>query len=177
MVEYPSVIAEESGALRLFYAGNTYGYTGIGTATSTALRATREKQAAHIVGGGRQWHLLPGEVSWIAQAEAKGRVQDETGAADIPWQGPDANGTVWNERTLSDGFELRVMFEHQADDLLVTMTFMNRADHAFCNIVAPLTVQPLEQKPGERELQFNWSEQLGDIAPGETKKFRAMLSF
>jgi hypothetical protein len=33
MVEYPSII-EEAGGRRLFYCGNGYGKTGIGTATT-----------------------------------------------------------------------------------------------------------------------------------------------
>jgi hypothetical protein len=36
MTEYPNVI-EEDGRLRLFYCGNGYGRTGIGTATAEPL--------------------------------------------------------------------------------------------------------------------------------------------
>ena len=46
MVEYPSVIAE-GDALRLFYCGNGYGQTGIGTALSAPANTTPHRRKTH----------------------------------------------------------------------------------------------------------------------------------
>lgn len=160
MVEYPSVVREEDGSLRLFYCGNGYGRTGIGTATSIPLRATRETDAVHVAAAG-------GEGGWLLHPPAAVSWDDGQAAVvkPLPWLGPDANGTLWFEQTLAPGFDLRVMIKHAAGGLNVEFVFMNMTDETVANVSAPLAVETVQ---GSAKLQLDWQERVGDIGPGAT---------
>lgn len=95
MVEYPSVI-REGDHWRLFYCGNGYGASGIGTAVSSPLRAVPAGLggAVTVVGEGLStpWQgRLPGEI--VAN---EGRMT-APGARSGRWHGPDADGMLWHE--------------------------------------------------------------------------------
>ncbi|TNJ56496.1 hypothetical protein FE784_38915 [Paenibacillus hemerocallicola] len=163
MVEYPSVSKEEDGSLRLFYCGNGYGKTGIGTAVSTPLRATREDGAAHIAeaGGERAWLLAP--PSAIVWDGGQAAVTEQ-----LPWQGPDARGTIWFEQTLLPGLDLRAIVRHDANGLEVSLTFMNHTGQTFANVVAPLTAKALQDNAAGGDLLLDWQEKIGEVGPGST---------
>lgn len=120
MVEYPSVI-EEYGHLRLFYVGNNYGLTGIGTAVSTRFRATADDDGAHIAANDSCAACslrLPEYVAWEGSVK---RLQTP-----LAWQGPDANGMIWYEWTPAPGLQLRAIVTHGEHSLGLQMTVMNQ---------------------------------------------------
>ena len=95
MVEYPSVVREGS-RLRLFYCGNGYGRTGIGTATSAPLRVE-----------GRTGPCLTRVVAAEVPAHWSLRIPEGLSCDEgvfkvhfapmVSWQGPDSDGTIWHE--------------------------------------------------------------------------------
>ncbi len=95
MVEYPAVI-REGDRLRLFYCGNGYGATGIGTALSTPLRATATPHpgVVEIVAPESKLHwryTVPSSLTCTA-----GNLMGESPRAG-KWHGPDAKGMLWYE--------------------------------------------------------------------------------
>ncbi|MDF2724419.1 MAG: hypothetical protein K0Q59_4094 [Paenibacillus sp.] len=163
MVEYPSVVKQDDGTLRLFYCGNGYGRTGIGTAVSTPLRATRDDTAAHIAeaGGDRSWLLVPpARIAWDGGAA----VRD----GNVPWQGPDARGSIWYEETLSPGFDLRVIIRHSANGIDFSLTYMNWSEQTFMNVIAPVALESFGPQAGASDAQLDWQEAIGDVPPGAT---------
>jgi len=155
MVEYPAVVPEER-RLRLFYCGNGYGSTGIGTAISSPLRALATAGPC-----------LTRIVSEVANARWDYRIPEglscDEGAFKIhshplvDWHGPDANGMIWHEWETNDedfeviaaythaksfglqfiqGLRYRVMIWPTEDGLALKFTAMNLSDRAFHNLVA-----------------------------------------
>jgi predicted GH43/DUF377 family glycosyl hydrolase len=100
MVEYPSVI-QEGWRLRLFYCGNGYGSTGIGTAVSSPLRAiaTKGPCLARIVSecANASWHYRVPEGLSCDEGTFKSHAHPI-----VEWHGPDANGAIWHEWQTND---------------------------------------------------------------------------
>ena len=101
MVAYPAVVQEDA-RLRLFYCGNGYGRSGIGTAVSSALRSNaveghRELQVvAHYAKA--NWTLrLPEAISCD-----QGSFLTHYHPA-VDWKGPTAEGSIWHEWQADDG--------------------------------------------------------------------------
>ncbi|MDF2724502.1 MAG: hypothetical protein K0Q59_4177 [Paenibacillus sp.] len=184
MVEYPSVI-EEDGRLRLFYVGNNFGLTGIGTALSTSLRATADVDGAHIVDStnGAGYSLrLPEYVTWDGVTHRL--------SAPLAWQGPDANGMIWFEQTLAPGLQLRAILRHSQESISLRITLNNRSGQQLRDVKAG--VRHLSLDNGEL-LNVEWdadcrlsntdgaaretlfSVELGDIADGATKTVNGQL--
>lgn len=140
MVEYPSVI-EEQGRLRLFYVGNDFGRTGIGTAVSTRYRATADDDGAHIAASdsGAAYSLrLPEHVAWDG-----GSAQPNS---PIAWQGPDARGMIWYEWTLAPGLQLRAIVTHQEHQLGLQITVMNQTGGTVRGLTARLRLAALDEQ-------------------------------
>jgi predicted GH43/DUF377 family glycosyl hydrolase len=154
MVEYPSVVPDGSRS-RLFYCGNGYGTTGIGTAVASPLRAVARHGAcqARIVSD-------PADASWDYRIP-EGLICDE-GAFKIhhhpivDWHGPDSRGTIWHEWQTNDedlvaicayantrayglsfiqGIRYRVLITPSADGLDLRFTATNLGDRTFHNVV------------------------------------------
>ncbi len=95
MVAYPSVIREET-RLRLFYCGNGYGKTGIGTAVSSPLRA-------NAVDGDRELNVVAhyANAHWTLRLPEGINCDQGTFLTHyhptLDWQGPDPDGTLWHE--------------------------------------------------------------------------------
>jgi len=135
MTEYPSVI-RENGHLRMFYSGNSYGRTGIGTAVSAALRAA---PAGDPAGGAvRIW-------SFAERGASAGRLLNEVSADCSPlsvsgcWTGGDHNGDFWIEEELSlDGaapaLRCRVVAIHRQDLISLECAVENRSGSALRGI-------------------------------------------
>ena len=105
MVEYPSVISEE-GRMRLFYCGNAYGGTGIGTAVSSPLRAlpTTGPCLVRIVAADADaaWDYRIPEGLSCDEGTFKSHAYPI-----VDWHGPDAAGTIWHEwQTNDEDFEI-----------------------------------------------------------------------
>lgn len=140
MVEYPSII-EEYRHLRLFYVGNNYGLTGIGTAVSTRFRATADDDGAHIAANdsGAAYSLrLPEYVAWEGSVK---RLQTP-----LAWQGPDANGMIWYEWTPAPGLQLRAIVTHGEHSLGLQMTVMNQTGERLQGLKAGLRVMALDDQ-------------------------------
>ena len=128
MVEYPSVIREGEGTssrLRLFYCGNGYGQTGIGTAVEAPLRAIGLKELP-------EFRITAPEAKeyWICRAPDELTCADgEIGAADtatVRWKGPTGDGMIWYESefaaTSGASLRLRVIVNHREEGLEVKLT-------------------------------------------------------
>lgn len=95
MVEYPSLL-RDGGRLRMFYCGNGYGSTGIGTAIASPLRATATCGPCKV-------RIVAADAcaSWdyrIPEGLSCEEGVFKTHAHPIlDWHGPDANGTLWHE--------------------------------------------------------------------------------
>ncbi len=162
MVEYPSVIPDSGGRLRLFYTGNGYGEGGIGTAVSTPLRATCDGSRIHIVhaGSGREWGLVaPRRVVWEGgSSECR---------EDFAWHGPDYNCTIWREQPLQPGLHMRVMLLHAPEGLKLRITLINGTDGELRNVKAPLEFVPIAS--GGERLQVRWDALFDRLERGETQ--------
>jgi len=100
MVEYPAVV-REGRRLRLFYCGNGYGASGIGTAVASPLRATA-----------RVGPSLVRIVAAEADAGWSYRIPEGLSCDEgvfkthhhpiVDWRGPDARGTLWHEWETND---------------------------------------------------------------------------
>jgi predicted GH43/DUF377 family glycosyl hydrolase len=136
MVEYPSVLPDAAtGRLRLFYCGNGYGGTGIGTAVASPLRATPEQgtPSVRVVAADRSLDCtvrLPEYITCDGQPIFTGDAAAREGG--VRWHGPDASGTYWHEwRTapgregLWPGLQYRVLITPAADGLRVRCTLIN----------------------------------------------------
>lgn len=152
MVEYPSVIRED-GRLRLFYVGNNYGLTGIGTALSTSLRATADDDGAHIAatdsGAGASLRL-PDYVAWGGDVRRP--------AAPLVWQGPDANGTIWHEQALVPGLQLRAIISHGEGSLALRLTFINQTGELLRDLKAGVRLLTLDALDESFSLRIEWDE-------------------
>ena len=154
MVEYPSVI-EEKGRLRLFYCGNGYGTTGIGTAVSSPLRATATKGPCMV-----RIVAEAAEASWdyrvpegLSCNEGAFKIHSHP---IVDWHGPDANGTIWHEWQTNDedfevirgyeqaaafglkfiqGIHYRMMISPSADGLSLKFTATNTGDQTLHNLI------------------------------------------
>ncbi|MDF2724950.1 MAG: hypothetical protein K0Q59_4625 [Paenibacillus sp.] len=139
MVEYPSVI-EEDGRLRLFYTGNNYGLTGIGTAVSTRLRATADHDGAHIASSGSGAACCLRLPEYMAWGGAVRRL-----AAPLAWQGPDANGMIWYEQTIVPGLQLRAILTHGEQSLGLQITVMNQTGETLQGLKAGVRLTALDE--------------------------------
>ena len=153
MVEYPTVIREGS-RLRLFYCGNGYGAAGIGTATSSPLRATatRGPCLVRIVAAeaGASWDYRIPEGLACDEGMFKAHYHPI-----VDWYGPDASGMVWHEWRASDadlftfaehemaiehgfqfvdGVRYRTMITPSAEGLDLRFTVMNESQGTFHNV-------------------------------------------
>jgi predicted GH43/DUF377 family glycosyl hydrolase len=172
MVEYPSVI-REGNRLRLFYCGNGYGLTGIGTALSAPLRATAcpKTRAARLVAefSGCSWLLrLPAA---IASAEGSFTPVD----SQIPaWHGPSADGMLWQEGLFDarDGgskndVAFRAILTHRNEGIEVRLSVENHTPRTLHGITLDLA---LEGSPRQ-----SLSILIGDLPAGENKSASARL--
>jgi hypothetical protein len=100
MVEYPSVI-RDGGRLRLFYCGNGYGASGIGTAAASPLRATGTAGLCHA-----RIVACEAEAAWdyrIPEGLSCEEGVFKTHAhPTVDWHGPDADGRIWHEWETND---------------------------------------------------------------------------
>ncbi len=154
MVEYPSVI-REGRRLRMFYCGNGYGGSGIGTATAGPLRAT----AVH---GPCRINLTSHEARacW-AYRTPEGLSCDEGvfkshGYPLLDWHGPTAEGRLWHEYEIDEqdlavnnadtslqplglrftaGISYRMIVDHSEYGLALKFTAANRSAQTFHNVV------------------------------------------
>ena len=155
MVEYPSVVREGS-SLRLFYCGNGYGSTGIGTAVSAPLRAHGVRGASTV----RVTAHEPG-LEWSYRMP-EGIGSDEGmfkshAAPIVDWHGPTEDGLIWHEWQTNDehseqmradellrslglvvaeGLHYRTIIRHVAYGLEIVFTATNTSDAPFHNVTA-----------------------------------------
>ncbi len=155
MVEYPTVVREGAGR-RLFYCGNGYGKTGIGTALACPLRAVAVQgpSQCRVIApeAGFEWSLRMPEAISCDEGVFKSW---ETPILD--WHGPDADGMLWQAWASNDeylqqaqtnpnykalgiriigGIEFRTVIRHVDDGLEIHFTVCNRSDRTFHNLIA-----------------------------------------
>ena len=152
MVEYPSVIPDQ-GKMRLFYCGNGYGCSGIGTAISSPLRATAVHGPCIV-----KITASEANASWDYRVP-EGLSCDEGVFKThqhpiLDWHGPDSNGTIWHEWETTDedleilsrnphaasfglkfiqGICYRVMISPTQEGLALRFTATNLGDVVFNN--------------------------------------------
>jgi predicted GH43/DUF377 family glycosyl hydrolase len=154
MVEYPSAVREER-RLRLFYCGNGYGGTGIGTAVAAPLRATATQGPclARIVSAEADAHWDLRIPEGLSCDEGVFKIHHHPV---VDWHGPDANGTLWHEwqtnpadfETISAyshtkdfglifirGIHYRVLLTPTEDGLALKFTATNLSDQTFHDLV------------------------------------------
>jgi hypothetical protein len=154
MVEYPSVV-REGGRHRLFYCGNGYGGTGIGTAVSAPLRAmaTHGPCLARIVSAEADAHWDLRIPEGLSCDEGVFKIHHHP---ILDWHGPDANGTLWHEWQTNpadleaisaysltkefslvfiQGIRYRVMLTPAEHGLAMKLTATNLSDQTFHNLV------------------------------------------
>ncbi len=146
MVEYPCVLCEGS-RLRLFYCGNGYGKTGIGTALSCPIRAVPcpGTRAVRLVteANGQNWLLrFPPAITCSSAAFAPVELRNP------PWHGPTATGELWQEvrwklRTGSTSEELflRSILRHIHEGLEIRLTFVNHGSHTLRGLAVSLALE------------------------------------
>ncbi len=150
MVEYPAVIQEEN-RLRLFYCGNGYGTTGIGTALSTPLRATATNQVGEVEivapEAKMSWrYCLPSRLTCAEGAIVNGPL------AGGRWHGPDAKGMLWYEWNTPpvgehiapsplNAIQYRLMLTPTLDGLELRLTLKNNSDRTFHELTMCSTYQ------------------------------------
>jgi|GEM_PF-234258 len=155
MVEYPYVIPDD-GRLRLFYCGNGYGATGIGTAVSSPLRATAVEGPCLVrvvaAEACASWNLRIPEGLSCEEGMFKSHYHPL-----VDWHGPDAKGMLWHEwesntadlevlrfhkMAVEHGLQFiggiwyRVMITPSLDGLDLRLTLTNRSDRVFHNVTA-----------------------------------------
>ena len=154
MVAYPSVIQEEN-RLRLFYCGNGYGETGIGTAVSGSLRATAETGPCRLnvvsaLTGDRWSYRIPEGLS------CNEGVFKTHHHPIVNWHGPTGEGRLWHEWTTNDtdsaeldrdaqstelgltfiqGIWYRVLIDHVEQGLDLKFTAKNISDRTWHHVV------------------------------------------
>ena len=165
MVEYPSVVRERYGEedrLRLFYCGNGYGQTGIGTAVEAPLRArglAGKPELRVSSRGGEHWLFrIPSEISCdFGPGQLTGEVK---------WQGPTGEGMIWHETDITFLFapalRMRVIVKHVERGLEVTLTVMNGGAEAIDSLHFSIVIEGEIQSLAKR-LQFE------GIGAGETE--------
>jgi predicted GH43/DUF377 family glycosyl hydrolase len=115
MVAYPAVIKEDA-RLRLFYCGNGYGKTGIGTAVSSPLRA-------NAVAGHRELRIVAHqtESSWTLRLPEGFSCDQGSFLAHfhpaVDWTGPNEVGTLWHEWE-ADAEDLQVLNSNESVERL-----------------------------------------------------------
>ena len=197
MVEYPAVLAGGAGddRLRLFYCGNGYGATGIGSAVAGPLRATPAGDGGtlHLTGDGLRgdWRLeLP--AAPVAGDHALPGGPD----AAVRWHGPDVWGAYWHERDGGAGLSYRIHLSPAAEGLALRLTVDNGSAQAAPGLRFDLAVTPpgadgagrppapqwdggegdqiapLDAPPGGAALRL----QLAPLQPGETRSLTGTLT-
>lgn len=194
MVEYPSVIHEDD-RLRLFYCGNGYGSSGIGTALSSPLRATPTSRCGEVdvvaPETQQQWrYVIPREVRC-----AEGVIADGQGLAGS-WHGPDAKGMLWYEwSSLAPGsaaassharrstatldeltrVRMRVLLTPSLHGLEVRFTVANGSEQTLHGVSVDIACREVTQGDGgDFTPRVVWDGEaahgggLGDIVPGAT---------
>jgi predicted GH43/DUF377 family glycosyl hydrolase len=155
MVEYPSVV-RDAGRLRLFYCGNGYGATGIGTAVASALRAAPRRGMCHV-------RITAAEVPAAWDLRVPEGLSCDEGAfklhhwPEVDWHGPDDQGRIWHEWQTNDedfavisswdraeefgirfiqGVHYRVIIGHVEHGLALRVTVRNLSERTLHNVVA-----------------------------------------
>jgi predicted GH43/DUF377 family glycosyl hydrolase len=166
MVEYPAVI-REGNRLRLFYCGNGYGSTGIGTALSCPLRATAcpKTRAARLVAefSGASWLLrLPATVS------TRDGVFTPSQSTIPAWHGPTAEGMLWQEGAFDgrdggsqDDLRLRTILYHRNEGVDLRLSLENRSTRSLHDISLQLAT--------EGNSKQTLVVPIGDLPAGENK--------
>lgn len=156
MVQYPSIVESPNGTLRLFYTGNGYGRTGIGTASAVPLRATHDDQSAHIT------HLPSGK-AWSMRWDLI------DGIGSVEWQGPNPDGTIWWEKACSDALHARFIVSHTETGLNLRLTLINTGTTSLRGVRAEITLTPAG-------LALDWPTELAILAPGATETMQGTIS-
>lgn len=155
MVEYPASI-REGARRRLFYCGNGYGRTGIGTALSCPLRASATvgacKVRIHAPEAGAEWAYRLPEALSCAEGCFKSHVLPV-----LDWRGPTGDGMLWHEWQTDDehfaaaiadprmnalgitfiqGMWYRAVIRHADFGLEISVTAKNIGERTFHNVTA-----------------------------------------
>jgi hypothetical protein len=145
MVEYPSVVPDghDGRRLRLFYCGNGYGTSGIGTAVASALRAVPAagRPAMHITSAVAPVDCL---LHLPAAMTANG-IPLTVGRDPIRWYGPDSNGTYWHEwqdAAGTDGLQYRALVSHVESGLRLRFTLINGSRSAYSDVAVTAWAEP-----------------------------------
>jgi predicted GH43/DUF377 family glycosyl hydrolase len=171
MVEYPAVLADGGAGerLRLFYCGNGYGASGIGTAVAGPLRATPAGAGSALYLTGER---LPGpwQLTLPARAEIGGRALPAGPAADVRWHGPDMWGAYWHEQDAGAGLAYRIHLTPAPEGLALRLTVVNGAGQAAPGLRFDVTVEPAGAQPagadaGAPPPALHWDLGEGDVAP------------
>lgn len=149
MVAYPSVV-QENDRLRLFYCGNGYGSTGIGTAVSGSLRATAETGPCrlHVVSAatGSRWSYRIPEGLSCNEGVFKTHHHPV-----VSWQGPTEEGKLWYEWTTNEA-DLAVLKQDTRSaelglDFIQGIWFRVLIDHVKQGLDLKFTVKNISAKP------------------------------
>jgi hypothetical protein len=184
MVEYPAVIAENN-RLRLFYCGNGYGGTGIGTALSTPLRATAVKGPCQVNLTSdwidAHWTLRIPE--GLMCDEGFFKIHDQPV---LDWQGPDSHGTIWHEwealeadlETLRagplavgekihflTGLRYRAILSPDLNGLHLRLTVINRSPTPFHNVTGFPCLSAQSDPFFDPELSRTWIQTAAGLTP------------
>ena len=153
MVEYPTVV-REGRRLRLFYCGNGYGRSGIGTALEGPLKARATEGPCRLRLGnpwtGAQWSFRIPEALGCDEGVFKTHPYPI-----VDWHGPGGDGMVWHEWETNPedlavmqqddlatrlelvfrlGIRYRVILRHTERGLDLKLTATNTASHAIHNL-------------------------------------------
>lgn len=165
MVEYPFVIREDEH-LRLFYCGNDYGGSGIGTALSSALRATPTQNQCEVIIVAQETQMR-----WICRVPQLLSCDEGTLMNSEPtvWHGPDANGMIWHEALANHNQEksaliaidYRVLITPTIDGLDIRFTIHNKSEQALHNLQVTCSMLWLQNKNNQPQIldkTLTWSD-------------------
>jgi len=149
MVQYPSVTTTNDARLRLFYNGNGYGQTGIGTALASPLRATpvSKKRSVNVVSAtiGAEWKLkLPASIT------RDGNTVSTDGDQAIRWHGPDNHGRIWYEDILEEAdchLQSRLTISPAEHGLHLRWCVTNCGNHPIDKLSANIVAHSGDNKP------------------------------
>lgn len=184
MVEYPAVVPENN-RLRLFYCGNGYGGTGIGTALSTPLRATAVKGPCQVTLTSAwidaQWSLRIPE--GLSCDEGCFKIHDHPV---LDWHGPDPHGAIWHEweavgsdleimrggaRARNEqlvflaGLRYRVILSPDLNGLHLKLTVINGSQTPFHNVTGFPCLSALSEAFHDPDLSRTWINTATGLTP------------
>lgn len=204
MVEYPTVCLEEwpgrvsKKRLRLFYCGNGYGQTGIGTAVEAPLRATGFSGTSHL-----QISAPEDDTRWLCQIPSALRCADNELHLDNDpealWKGPTGEGMIWYESDVSSpaipDVRIRVLVKHRDFGLELKLTVINNGMGPVPDLRGTICIEA-ETPGGGDGLKLTWDREVGptplEVSPdganrtqfkiglieaGETKSVVGRISF